>query len=646
MPMPLKDANVIAKDLHGKPTDAMRTFWIAVVAEGYNTIPERQEFRDRAQDFVSALIKQRAFATNLERFLVVAVDCTSKQSSRNLNENNPKLPEDTTPCDAFWGPKKLPVGSNVSVKKVLDWVRSNNSQYGRRGFNATLVLVNNTEGGGEGAGEVVYAWGRSSDDILVHELAHAFGLEDEYNYPVGNENAFLLYRGEEPVSANVTKQKVIHRIPWEPLLTPNVTIPCTHRSVETEDCRPPDRIWPDAAGADVVGLFEGGYHFACGIFRPSFKCRMNDEQDPFCPVCKHEIEKKLRGALFVSAGPRTAETDRAWTHVVDGERMVQGSDVSLRSLVAYDAVTGYAGRVRLAIGGSGGDPNDPMAFTVWPAEGLQHIGKGWSTVTPLDVGVRRFLICTRGRAQGLNTDLRAIFEVRINDNVPFQEHWREDQFDWPYTHVVALNLNGMPHLLSYDMSSGDVKLEMVDPERAVLAPVTLLSTRTGGASWTRGFQCLTALDIERANGERTPFIAAVGYRPTVAGSFAQTITFARVRPMVGVPEPQCLFDAPGSPHPIPLSFPTHAIGITLGSNPRKPYLALYSTVGGYVTLYAVRQDGSGFDYCDRRFIGLGGPMWLGTGAPALGEFSRHVWLHRALLGSPGKFCVTDLSRSG
>lgn len=48
--------------------------------------------------------------------------------------------------------------------------------------------------------------------------------------------------------------------------------------------------------ADIVGIYDGGAHFDCGVFRPAGRCRMRrglDATTPFCHVCLYIIVDKV-----------------------------------------------------------------------------------------------------------------------------------------------------------------------------------------------------------------------------------------------------------------------------------------------------------------------------------------------------------------
>jgi len=48
--------------------------------------------------------------------------------------------------------------------------------------------------------------------------------------------------------------------------------------------------------ADLIGIYDGGAHFDCGVFRPAGRCRMRrgtDATTPFCQVCSYVIVDRV-----------------------------------------------------------------------------------------------------------------------------------------------------------------------------------------------------------------------------------------------------------------------------------------------------------------------------------------------------------------
>ena len=59
-----------------------------------------------------------------------------------------------------------------------------------------------------------------------------------------------------------------------------------------------------------MGLFEGAHYYHCGAFRPEFHCRMRALGNPFCAVCRREIERviDLYAGREAEGGRREART--------------------------------------------------------------------------------------------------------------------------------------------------------------------------------------------------------------------------------------------------------------------------------------------------------------------------------------------------
>ena len=65
---------------------------------------------------------------------------------------------------------------------------------------------------------------------------------------------------------------------------------------------PPKSSKPLPSPADIIGIYEGGNHFDCGIFRPAGRCKMRMAEDfvddrnkiiPFCQVCRYIIVDRV-----------------------------------------------------------------------------------------------------------------------------------------------------------------------------------------------------------------------------------------------------------------------------------------------------------------------------------------------------------------
>lgn len=156
-------------------------------------------------------------------------------------------------------------------------------------MNETMMIVNSPDYGGAGGAVAVSSLASEALDVLLHEMGHSyFDLADEYLlYSFCGEPDRIEYAGAEPPEPNVTAN--LASIKWSPLLTAGVQIPTT-RNVGCSDCYPPP---PDNLDSSVIGAFEGGQYFRCGIYRPAYNCKMRQTGEPFCAVCQDVIRRAI-----------------------------------------------------------------------------------------------------------------------------------------------------------------------------------------------------------------------------------------------------------------------------------------------------------------------------------------------------------------
>jgi hypothetical protein len=51
-----------------------------------------------------------------------------------------------------------------------------------------------------------------------------------------------------------------------------------------------------AARSDIIGIYEGGGHHDCGVFRPAGRCKMREQFTqgvPFCHVCRYILVDRV-----------------------------------------------------------------------------------------------------------------------------------------------------------------------------------------------------------------------------------------------------------------------------------------------------------------------------------------------------------------
>lgn len=133
-----------------------------------------------------------------------------------------------------------------------------------------IAVVNDEQYGGSGGEIAVASVHELSADIALHEIGHSFGgLADEYYYDS------TVYYGNEPPFPNVTIETQRDQIKWHRWIYSSTQIPTTDET------------------PGVVGLYEGGYYYQIGIFRPTFNSKMNSLLKPFEQVNSEALIKRI-----------------------------------------------------------------------------------------------------------------------------------------------------------------------------------------------------------------------------------------------------------------------------------------------------------------------------------------------------------------
>ncbi|MDE5794669.1 MAG: IgA Peptidase M64 [Muribaculaceae bacterium] len=266
----------------GDPTEAID---IAILAEGY-TQDEMDSFISKAKIIADEILSYEPFASNKDKFNVVAVMTPSKDSGVTVPlKNQWKDTAFESHFSTFYSSRYLTTPRVWKLHKALEGIP----------YEHVLVLVNTPEYGGGG---IYNCYQIATSDhnltlpVAVHEFGHSFaGLADEYFYTEEESDTYPL--DIEPWEQNITTM-VDFDSKWKDLLTPGVKVPTpwTDKGGKRED------KMKDAAnetrGEVVVGVFEGGGYKSKGVFRPVETCRMRDNHNPaFCPVCERAISRVI-----------------------------------------------------------------------------------------------------------------------------------------------------------------------------------------------------------------------------------------------------------------------------------------------------------------------------------------------------------------
>lgn len=291
--MGLNDGEIIGTTKILDHGDASERFNLVLVAEGYRE-SELATFKSDAEYFVSALSE---FGDLICAFNVYRIDVASTDSGADDPQAcggtgaTPKTFFDARFCT---GGVRRALTVNTSL--VLQVVGSEVPQ-----FHSVLVIVNSPIYGGTGGTVGVSSTATVKSDgtpvdwreIGLHEMGHSiFGLADEYEYYRGcdsGESGQDIYPwSSDPPEPNVTNSPTAAG-KWADLILPDIPLPTTSNS----DCSQCDDQPDPFHGQAVIGTFEGAKYFHCGLYRPTFNCKMRKLGAPFCAVCRRVITEYL-----------------------------------------------------------------------------------------------------------------------------------------------------------------------------------------------------------------------------------------------------------------------------------------------------------------------------------------------------------------
>lgn len=243
---------------------------IVILAEGYTT-SEMDKFREHAQAATNALFEHTPFKKHKERFNIIAVETTSRESGVSVpKEDIWKETVFHSHFDTFYSDRYL---TTSSVKDIHDAIAG-------IPYAHIIILANtNTYGGGGifNAYTLTTTGNKDFKPIVVHEFGHSFGgLADEYYYN-GDTFSDTYPLAIEPWEPNITTLTNFSS-KWEKLLKANTPIPTN----------------PKEGNQYPIGVFEGGGYSSKGIYRPAIDCRMKTNTcKDFCPACQKALEELI-----------------------------------------------------------------------------------------------------------------------------------------------------------------------------------------------------------------------------------------------------------------------------------------------------------------------------------------------------------------
>jgi len=280
--------------------DASR-WCLVILSEGYRAA-ELTKFHADAEAFVARLFATEPFTSMWCAINVFRVDVTSTDSGA---DEPVSCADDPAPGSGSGATPRTFFDASYcrnNMRRLLhgdELLAMTTASTAVPEVDATVVIVNNSIYGGAGGAVAWFSTAPDAADIGIHELCHsAFRLADEYGGGTPGT-----WPGGEPAEPNVTTVTDRATTKWADLIGATTPLPTQPRA--PRPCDGPDVEAPSPVAADVVGLFEGGSIFNCGIYHPQHTCWMRVLGKPFCRVCTRTIVAALRPHLPAFSGPHT-----------------------------------------------------------------------------------------------------------------------------------------------------------------------------------------------------------------------------------------------------------------------------------------------------------------------------------------------------
>jgi hypothetical protein len=231
---------------------------LVIMGDGYTT-PEIPQFITAANTLFNDILSTPPYDNYKNYFNVFAIKCASPQSGISHLGNATDVPEPVIPVVSIsnyfdtqfdtYGIHRLlsPVNSSA-IYSVLAGYFPN--------YDQAIIIANSTEYGGSGGSFAIASVNSLSNEIIVHEMGHAFaGLADEYW--AGN-----MYALEKP---NMTANTNTTTLKWSQWMGTNAIGLYPHGTT------PPESEW----------------------FKPHQNCKMGHINQPFCSVCQQAIIERI-----------------------------------------------------------------------------------------------------------------------------------------------------------------------------------------------------------------------------------------------------------------------------------------------------------------------------------------------------------------
>lgn len=291
----LKDEGVISVEKVVDNGSDDKRWTLVILSEGYTT-EQIDLFKKDSDKLIERLKLTAPFARFWNGLNIYRINVASKESGakdpgicgQEMGSGaNPKTYFNASFCN----------GSPTKIRRLLlaDYDRAFevlDQNVGR--YNDAIMIVNAPSiYGGSGHNHCAIYSTNALPTVGIHELGHsAFGLADEYNSygtkPGPNPLKYQGSKAKDLADPNVSLTINFVREKWGNLIAAGTALP----TMSCPACSTGSGV-ASSSPTHVVGAFEGGKYYDCGVYRPQERCLMRVTTDPFCKICEGKITRDL-----------------------------------------------------------------------------------------------------------------------------------------------------------------------------------------------------------------------------------------------------------------------------------------------------------------------------------------------------------------
>ena len=260
-------------------------FNLAIIGDGFNSsATDQQNYQNYVNNVILDMFQTRDVgpeilnATNIFRIDAISQDSGMTLVDANGNVTTARNTALEYRFSGLWNRCWMEKGPNSDtiVANILATLCPQADQ--------TIIVLNTLSGGGCARGNSLAVTRGVGWAVVAHELGHMFGRQgDEYQCNQGGMNC-PAYGGGEPDASNLTISTNRNNVEWAQWIPPWRPVPTTSANI--------------AVNSEDVGIFPGATigsgQWWTGIYRPSWRGRMNDNTPPNNPVGYVAIRDRAR----------------------------------------------------------------------------------------------------------------------------------------------------------------------------------------------------------------------------------------------------------------------------------------------------------------------------------------------------------------